>query len=70
MVSVLASYSNNPSSNPTKAYSFYINILFEKNENRQKEAGLARLEKLSNLDTLCHPDKLVMISAQGFQTSF
>ena len=40
MVSVLAFYSDDPSSNPADAYSFSVQILFEKNENKQKEAGV------------------------------
>ena len=40
VVSVLAFYSDNPSSNPADAYSFSVQIVFEKNENKQKEAGV------------------------------
>ena len=36
VVSLLAFYSNDPSSNPAKVYSFFCNIVFEKNENKQK----------------------------------
>ena len=36
VVSVLAFYSDNPSSNPADAYSFSVQIVFEKNENKQK----------------------------------
>ena len=39
VVSMLAFYSYNPSSNRAEAYSFFCNILFENNENKQKEAG-------------------------------
>ena len=35
VVSGLAIYSNNP----TESYSFSVKIVFEKNENKQKEAG-------------------------------
>ena len=45
MVSVLAFYSDNPSSNPADAYSFSVQIVFEKNENKQKEAGVAHFLK-------------------------
>ena len=39
VVSVLAFYSDNPSLNPAEAYSSYFcKILFEKNENKQKDA--------------------------------
>ena len=38
VVSVLAFYSDDPSSNPADAYSFSVQIVFEKNENKQKEA--------------------------------
>ena len=38
MVSVLAFYFDDPSSNPADNYHFSVNILFEKNENKQKEA--------------------------------
>ena len=40
VVSVLAFYSNNPSSNPADVYSFSVKFVFEKNENIQKEAGV------------------------------
>ena len=40
MVSVLAFYSNDPSSNPAEAYSFSVTFVFEKNENKQKEVGV------------------------------
>ena len=43
MVSVLAFLSKDPSSNPAKAYSFSVEFVFEKNENKQKEAGIGPL---------------------------
>ena len=39
MVSVLAFYCNDPSSNPAEAYSVSVKCVFEKNENK-KEAGI------------------------------
>ena len=30
---------DNPSSNPAAAYSFYVKFVFEKNKNKQEEAG-------------------------------
>ena len=36
VVSVLAFYFNNPSSNPTEAYSFSAYFVYEKNKNKQK----------------------------------
>ena len=36
MVGVLPCYSDDPSSNPAKMYSFYSVRLFNKNENKQK----------------------------------
>ena len=45
VVSVLAFYSDDPSSNPAEAYSFFCKIVFEKNKNEQKEAGLAHFFK-------------------------
>ena len=38
VVSVLAFYSDNPSSNPAEAYSFFVQFEFEKNK---KRSGLA-----------------------------
>ena len=38
VVSVLAFYTNDPSSNPAEAYSFSVKFVFEKNKNKQKEA--------------------------------
>ena len=40
VVRVLAFHSDDPSSNPAEAYSFFFKIVFEKNENKQKEAGV------------------------------
>ena len=40
MVSVLAFFSNGPSTNPAEVYSFSVKFVFEKNENKQKEAGV------------------------------
>ena len=39
MVSVHFLYSNNPSLNPADVYNFSVKLVFEKNENKQKEAG-------------------------------
>ena len=47
MVSVFTFYSDNPSLNPADAYSFYVKLLFEKNENKQKEPGLGPFKKQS-----------------------
>ena len=38
MVGGFAFYSDDPRSNPDEVYSFYYVKLFEKNENKQKEA--------------------------------
>ena len=40
VVSVLAFYSDDPGSNPADDYCFFVQIVFEKNENKQKEAGV------------------------------
>ena len=39
VISVLAFYSNDPSSNPAEAYNFSIKFVFEKNK-KTKEAGV------------------------------
>ena len=36
MVSMLAFYSDDPSSKPTDVYSFSVKFMFEKNENKQE----------------------------------
>ena len=36
VVSVLAFYSDDPSSNPAEVYNFSVKIIIEKNENKQK----------------------------------
>ena len=36
VVSVLAFYSNDPSSNPADIYSFFVKCVLEKNENKRK----------------------------------
>ena len=40
VVSVLAFYFNNPSSNPAEAYSFSVKFVFEKNKNKQNGGGI------------------------------
>ena len=40
VVSVLAFYSNNPSSNPAEVHRFSDNIVFENNKSKQKEAHI------------------------------
>ena len=45
VVSVLAFYSNDPISNPAKAYSFLVKFVFEKNKNKQKRPGLPIFKK-------------------------
>ena len=40
VVNILAFYSDDPSSNPAKAHSFSVKFVFEKKENKQKEAGV------------------------------
>ena len=53
MVSVLAFYSDDPSSNTVEAYSFICSIVFEKKQNKQKEVRIVfkanNLLQLSNL---------------------
>ena len=38
-VSILAFYSNNPSSNPAEVYKFFCKMMFENKESKQKVAG-------------------------------
>ena len=45
MVRVLPFYSNNLSSNPTEAAVFSVKCVFEKYENKQKEAGIGPFKK-------------------------
>ena len=49
VVSVLTLYLNDPSSNTTEVCSFYVKMVVEKDENKQKEAGLDPI--LSTLKT-------------------
>ena len=44
VVSVLSFYSDDPSTNPADAYSFSVNFVFERNENK-KETGVGPLKK-------------------------
>ena len=46
MVSVLAFYSVDPSSNTVEVYSFYSITLIDKYENRLEEAGYGHLGKI------------------------
>ena len=51
VVSMLAFYSDNLSSNPAEAFSFTVQFVFEKNENKQKDVGVGPLKKVnSNLN--------------------
>ena len=43
VVSMLTFNSDNASSNPTEAYSFFRKCVFEKNEHKQKEAMVGQL---------------------------
>ena len=45
VVSVLAFYSDDPSSNPAETCSFSVKFVFEKNENKQKGAGVGPFQK-------------------------
>ena len=47
VVSVIALYSYNPSSNPAYAYSFSVKFVLEKTKNKQKEVGVGPFIKTS-----------------------
>ena len=51
MVAVLAFYSGDPSLNPAEAYSFSAKIAFEKDEHKQKEAGVGTLKRERKKET-------------------
>ena len=40
VVSLLTLYSDDASLNPAEVYIFYVKMLFEMNQNKQKEAGI------------------------------
>ena len=42
---MLAFYSNDPNSNPAEVYNFSVKLNLEKNENKQKEAGVGPFKK-------------------------
>ena len=50
MVSVIAFYSDESSLNPTDAYIFSVKFVFEKYENKQKEAGVCPVFNLFPLE--------------------
>ena len=52
VVSVLALYSDDPSSNPADVYSYSVKFVFEKNENKQKDAGVGPLFKTKTRATV------------------
>ena len=53
MVSVLAFYSDDPSSNPADAYSFSVKFVYEKNENKRLKTSIAKIyAKISLQDRL------------------
>ena len=45
---VLTFYSDNQSLNPAEAYTFSVQCVFEKNKNKQKEAGVGHFLKAFN----------------------
>ena len=45
VVSVLAFYSDHPSSNPTEAYNFSVKLCLKNNKNKQKEAAVGPFKK-------------------------
>ena len=47
VVRLLAFYSDDQSSNPSNAFSFSVEFVFEKNENKPKEAGVGPFKKQS-----------------------
>ena len=49
VVSVLAFYSDDPSSIPAEVYNFFCKIVVENNENKQKEAGVGPIFLTINL---------------------
>ena len=49
VVSVLAFYSDDLSSNPAEVYNFSNKIVIEKNENKQNEAGVGPFKKNMNM---------------------
>ena len=51
VVSVLAFYSDNPSSNPAEPYIFFCKFSVWKNDNKQKEAGVGPFLKIKNAFT-------------------
>ena len=72
MVSVITFYCNDPSSNSTDGYCFYVNFLFEKNEIKQKEAVVwlvhISLIKVTNQDAVIPINsKKNILSAPGFE---
>ena len=61
MVSVLAFYSDDPSSNSAEVYSFSVKFVFEKNENKQKEARVGPFKNnISPLKTNSHDVRLLL----------
>ena len=46
VVSVLAFYSDDPSSIPAEVYNFFCKIVVENNENKQKEAGVLYIQQV------------------------
>ena len=58
MVSVLAIYSDNPSSNPVEAYIFSFKFVFEKKENKQNEVGVGWQFQIK----IVHSDWLKLVS--------
>ena len=54
VVSVLAFYSDYPISNPAELYIFFCKFVFEKNENKQKEARVSHLNTFMDSKSWSH----------------
>ena len=48
VLSVLAFYSDDPSSNPTEVYNFSVKLLMKRTKINKKRPGLAHLKKINS----------------------
>ena len=64
---MLAFYFDDLSSNTAEAYSFYVKFRFEKNENKQKEAGVGPFKKIISVSVIVKLQAFRKMSLDHFQ---
>ena len=71
MVSVLAFYSDDPSSNPAEVYNFSVKLLLKRTKINKKRPGLAHFFKKKTDKRLVHKSKVfIQLRYKGITTVY